>query len=480
MRFTHITYLCLSLLLIISCKDDTESVTYDYSKDAQIYSISVAATHFKSDESYTNPVDSLLRAQDSIKFAAFSRTKFIIDQVNGSIYNRDSLPYGLNLRGVKLTLSYNSSNGISRTEIFVPDSTKYYEWNGTDSVNFSKLPIRILTTAPHGNIKEYIIDLRIHQIDPDTIIWKEKQEFRSENGEQKVLLLNDTFYAFSVSESAASLYTTNISDLNNSDPTSPNIWMQQTLSGFPLSMKLNSICIMNDNFFAITEEGESYTSSDGINWEKRNNEKTITTLYGVIPGTTSDNNLLLVAFRGENQKYYFGTSRDMSSVDVITKISNSRSDTIQTGFPIKGFSSITNFDQGGYYNTLVLTAGLDYTNKELNSIWLVNKSGNELQLSPSTKNPFFKGDSSSVFLYNNSLYVISNNKMYYSRSWGSTWALAPNKQMLDPTTKKRNRQSVIVDEENNIWIFGGVFNNNNSITYLNDTWRGRLNKLNVN
>ncbi|GAB6012295.1 DUF6242 domain-containing protein [Viscerimonas tarda] len=471
MRLRHITYLCLSLLFIFSCKDDTESVTYDQSKDAQIYSFSLAASFYKSE-------DSIARRQDSILFRAFTAARFAINQVTGTIYNPDSLPYGLKPRKVKLTLTFNEAyGGVSKFEIHVPDSADFYEWNSTDSVDFSKMPVLFRTVAPYSNVKEYKIDLRIHQIDPDTIVWQQMPDFEAEDGKQKVLTLNNTFYAYSLSGSSASLFTTSSANL---------LWENKALQNFPLSTIIESICIMGNSFFAITEEGDSYSSVDGISWEKQNNGENVLAIYGVLPSTKAEDDLLLVALKQSDGKNYYGTTKDLKTIDVIANVSSSPNDaSIQAGFPVKGFSAITNYNRGGHYNLLIVNAGLNADGKDLNSTWLVRKSAEGLEMAPSVKNPFFAGKGTSAFLYNNYLYVLAKvsengavkNKLFYSKSWGEIWGAVPGKQATDPAMLVRSEQSVIVDDKNYIWIFGGISKDN---AYLKDSWRGRLNKLNVN
>ncbi len=124
MNFRYIIILFFSSLFIFSCDDDNEiDYTIDPSTDAQIYSFTLNATHKKEG-------DSISRAQDSLRFLEFAKTKFAIDQSQGVIYNPDSLPYGFKMHKAQMTLTYNATYGISKLEVLHPDSVNTFEWDG--------------------------------------------------------------------------------------------------------------------------------------------------------------------------------------------------------------------------------------------------------------------------------------------------------------------------------------------------------------
>jgi hypothetical protein len=458
-------------LFIPSCDEVTENTIYDSSKDAQIYSFSVTASFYKNSDSTEAAITE--RALDSLTSMNLSYARFVINQIDGVIYNVDSLPYGITPKKVKMSVTFNTTSSISRFEIHVPDSASYYEWNQTDSVDFSKMPIFFRVTAPYGNIKDYRLDLRIHQTDPDTIAWQQLSDFEAADGEQKVLLHNNTFYAYSSDGSSVLLYT--------ADKANPAIWTPHYLSSPVL---LESITVMNDMFFAVSQTGDSYTSADGIAWTKQNNGKTVQAIYGVIPGATPQDDVLLLAVQEADGKLYFGTTADLTSIDIIDKVSEFPNDpSIPAGFPVKGFTSATNSERNRY-KLLIVTAGADANNNDLSTTWLVKKTADGLELTASSyRDSGFKGAGLSAFLYDNSLYVFAPlekdgasavNALYISKSWGDTWTAAPAKQQLPESMEKRAYPSIVVDNENYIWIFGGI---SETGTPLKDLWKGRLNRL---
>jgi len=458
MKIRFIAYLLLTLLFAYSCgDDDTTYASLSPSKDAQIYSFSLAANHIKKG-------DSLSRAQDSLRFVEFNKTKFAIDQINSTIYNPDSLPYGLKLGMAKMTLTYNPSYGVSKVEIDNTDSIA--SWNTTDSVDFSK-KISIKISAPdNSSTKTYAVDMRIHQIDPDTLPWKKAGRLPVDADEEKILLKDNVFYSYSKQGNVLALHTSDIPDLN---------WIKQSGIVIPGGIVLNSITTFNGKFYGLLQNGESCSSADGKIWTVLANNKNIVSILGVLPGTGVANSLL-VAFV-EDGKYYFGTSADLTSVDMVTKILSSPNDnTIKAGFSILGAASAANFSSDRSVNLLMMTGGKDKDGTELNTSWLVRNTADGLEISPS-QTTYFKGEGLAAMIYDSKLYVLSGNQFYISSTWGRRWAEAPNKQKLDPAIPSQTHQSVIVDSKNNIWLFGGITKDAQN---QYDIWRGRLNKLNVN
>ena len=154
-KFSYLLFFVTFLLIALSsCNDNTTTTTEGGSADAQIYSFALSAI----------PVSSI----DSVNYPIMAKTKFSIDQSKNLIYNIDSLPYKTKLKKFATTLTY-SSYGIAKLQLVYPDSIA--EWNGTDSINYTLNP-KIKVYAANGlDSREYTIDIRIHKIDPDTILW---------------------------------------------------------------------------------------------------------------------------------------------------------------------------------------------------------------------------------------------------------------------------------------------------------------------
>lgn len=466
MNFKYSVLVLLGLLFIYSCneKNEIDSISIS-SEDAQIYSITLTGSHKKTG-------DSLSRAQDSLRFLTFAKTKFAIDQVGGLIYNPDSLPYGFKLEKAKMTLTYNPTYGVRKVEIQHPDSATWTEWNGRDSISLSRGWTNIKVHAQASEIKNYRLELRVHKVDPEVIVWKDMDSFPASIDDQKVLLIDNQFYSFVFYSGSVKLYKSQVNNLS---------WVSSDVSGLPASLIVSSIHYLNGNFFAIANDGSSYTSTDGgLTWSVVVNYKYVKTIYGVVPASIENDDELLVLLKdGEN--YSFATTKNIKDFTPINGVGIPSLNTL----PVSGFAAYTNYDRKSNSNLLLITGGLnieaenatteDVKDKgRLSSVVLAQRGVSGVSLSVSAKTSLFKGEGLSAFMYNQgSIYVFANDSIYISptASWGYRWVI-PKNMTLDSGMGKRTDRQVIVDGEN-IWVFGGRSRESN--TYYNDVWRGRLN-----
>lgn len=463
MNIKYITYLLSGLLLFLlfpSCSDNDTTTNYNSSsKDAQIYSFGISAIAPISK-------DSVKRAQDSIRFLQVNKTKFAIDQVAGVIYNPDSLPFGTILDTVKVAITFNPSYSPSRVLITTPDSIQGYTWNLTDSVNFGKLPVTFTVTAADGiSSKSYNIDIRTHKIDPDTMLWQQMTSYPSTFGDSKTVLRSNIFYTYGLNGNTPILYTSDRASIN---------WAKQTLSGFPATVKPESIFLKNSIFYALDQAGNSYSSVNGKDWTKLTNGKVLTSILGVLPAISRVDDQLLVTYNNGG-KYYFGKTKDLITITEVSTISTSLTDNqVPSNFPLQKAASFTSISTNNNKRMLILTGGINTAGTELTYTWLIKDSADGLEMSPFVKNTLFKGAGLSNFVYGDKLYALNKNQFYISAFWGESWVIAPNKQKLDPKIAARTGQTAIVDDSNYIWIFGGVSSANKGV---NDVWKGRLNSL---
>lgn len=463
MNIKYIIPLISSLILcflLSSCNGDDNSTTYTQQiKDAQIYTFTISAEHNKTGDEAEIKLD-------KIRFETVNKTKFAIDQISGTIYNPDSMPYGTVLHNVLVTTTYNSYYGVSNVLVTTPDSIKGYAWNNSDSINLNKMPVSFTVTALSGTTKSYKLDVRIHKIDPDTLLWKQMPALPALRGNSKTLLINNTFYTYS---QANGIYTLYISDRNNIN------WQQQEVSGLPSGVNAENIFEMNSVLYASDSDGKAYKSSDGKTWANVINDKSVVSILGVIPAENRSDDLLLLTIN-ENGKYYFGKTKDMVSIELVEHISSFPADNqLPVNFPLQKCASYTNFSTDKNNRMLILTGGLDSRSNATAYSWLIKNVTGGLEITSFATNAPFEGEGLSIFKYDEMLYALHADRFYISSKWGSPWNEAPNKQMLDSSITKRLKQSVIVDSDNYIWILGGVSENG---AYLNDVWRGRLNKLN--
>ncbi len=460
MKFRQITkfllLFVLAALTISSCSDDEETTTtIGSSSDAQIYSFKLAA----------KPNNAL----DSTTYPQIAKTKFSIDQFKLLIYNADSLPYRTAMRKFYATLAF-STSGTSSIHLVYPDTIM--EWNKTDSVDFSIATPKFLVTAADGlSKKEYTLDLRVHQVDPDTLIWASQAlSLPSTVKQQKTVLKGTSFYTFSIDAD-------NTFYIRKATTTSAAYDNKQAVSGLNANnVELGSITLFKDNFYALDKAHNVYNSTDGINWTLK--QSNVLTILGVVPGLASDGDEDKLLVITENNE--FATFADYSSSMQIVRALTStelNGNSVQKGVPFSVFSSSVNFDRKNQnLNMLAVTAGKTKSGVNSNDTWMFRVSDtNVLQVSVASKNSIFAANEGIVtFVYDGYFYALTK-KIFYKSGFSFKWAEAPSKeQFVDPLVPNASGQSIIVDDKNYIWIFGGV---TGSGSVPSTIWKGRLNKL---
>lgn len=455
MNLKQISHLLFSLTVAVvclsSCNDSDTTTTYsESSADAQIYSFALTAAPYT--------------AADTVNYEVLGNTKFVIDQFKQIIYNPDSLPYQINVKKFAAALTYSSASpsAISLTLRGVSNADSVVSWNTTDSIDFSILK-SIEVTPQNGDAtlnRKYIIDLRIHKVDPDTILWVQKPSLSNGATSQKTILKDNQFYCYSLKGSTLSL------DVFDK---SLDTWSSMTLISPPPSIILESLILFNDKFYAVNTSGSSFKSDNGLTWTDLGNHD-ISTILGILPAqNSSDDQLLVIVNEDPN---YIAKTKDLVSFEKVSEISETD---IESQFPANGFSSITNYNRTNTsLNQLILTGGKDFSNTLSNLTWLLRiDDNNNLQKIPTQQNTAFDATAGiETFLYDESLYALTGNQFYISSNWGITWTAASSKQRLDSRMPVTSGQSVIIDSDNYIWIFGNV-----SASPI-QVWRGRLNKLN--
>ena len=448
-------YILAALFLVYSCGEDSVTEVPIPSSDAQIYT-------FKLEAKYTN-------SKDSLAFATLAKTKFVIDQSTQRIYNPDSLPFDIPLKNYLVTLGYSPSGSPSGLNILYRKATEdsIVTWNGKDSVNFSKNNIKIEVKAPSGTTsRTYSVELRVHKIDADTIVWKSMASaWASNSASLKTVALGSVFYCFSSN-------TTNALSVRSFDPTAGNWNSAPQAVATPLLIQ--SITTFNNALYAVNASGNVFTSTNGVSWTDLGNQG-VKNILGVLPSDTPANDVLLAIMKDSSGKNYFTKMTNAHVFTKVTAIKGSSSDTIVSEFPANDYSSMPNLVRtDSRLNMLLVTGGKDFNGKLLNNTWMVMNGTNELELSPSQINYTFAAASNiSTFGYDSRMYAIAQNKLFISSSLGSSWISAPTKQSLPLDINSISQQSVIVDAQNYIWLFG------KNITGSIVVWKGRLNRLNV-
>lgn len=457
------------VFILSSCNDNSSDYTQESNpKDAQIYGFKLACK--------------ALTGADSINYPIMAKTKFAIDQFRDLIYNPDSLPYKTTLKEFLPTLTF-GAYGPSKVQLLYPnDSVATWE-NITDSVDFSipLYPKFIITAADGVTTKTYTVDIRIHKVNPNLLMWenvtsklnqstsivKQKTLLKEEtlSNEQGVVTKVDTFYTFS-KDNDNQLY------LYKAGRDAAYSFKKALIGLSPTSANLDNITLFKGKFYTVDSDKKGYSSEDGVKWVEE--ASGVYRIIGVLPTAKAENDSLLVITENGG-KYSFSKTSDLNELRLVREFDKLEMET----FPISGFSAITNFDRADLNkNLLILTGGENIAGQYGRLTWLIQVSNNNTLRSTSDRDhgAFPNVPGIVNFMCDNYLYVLITNKFYKSASFGYKWTPAPITEALVSGIPRASGQSVIVDRENYIWIFGGV--PTDSDNPIHQVWRGRLNKLN--
>ena len=184
--FQLLCVLFSAMLLMTAClgSDDDSTTYYD---DVAVTSFSLGTLN-----RYLHTTSS--KGVDSIYMTTLTGTSYVmtIDQLNHEIYNRDSLPYGTDVKHVVCSLT-TRNNAVPYFKSLVSDTLWLY--HATDSMDFSQEREMTVVSSSGLFVRNYKVRLNVKQSsatglswtetdlsaspfsqDPQTVVWGEKEE----------------------------------------------------------------------------------------------------------------------------------------------------------------------------------------------------------------------------------------------------------------------------------------------------------------
>ena len=438
-------FIALCVLTLTSCLGRGENNTVgELSHDARIHAFSLSSK------------------KDTTR--ALSDIKFTIDQLNGKIFNIDSLPFRFHVDSVMPTIRRAGVRSAAKVVVLLKQNDSSYVWNGKDSLAFNRLKGFEVTSEDAKSIKRYEFSANIYQHNPYILQWSKMAEnqFSSQSiRDQKTISVNGKFITY---------YKSNNALLAASSPdNSGESWKSETLSGLPETVKLRSVSVIaNSNtktVYAQNVDNSIYQSADGLAWKKLAPKYPVLAVYGKLPSASGEFAILTAIVDGGKQK--FATTKDFSEFKVMNEVPEN--------MPISDFSALSHESTITFAAKFIyLAGGKDSKNAENKSFWILQENDGKI----TNPNPLpFASQIAQMFLYDNKVYLLTyadgKNKLYFS-NFGNEWSDGGKDQVLPEQFVARLGTSIITDANNFIWIFGGE---SGSHTQIVDVWRGRLNKL---
>ena len=461
-KFAAFTLLLATVLLMASCLESDND--YTYTDDCAISSFSVTTA---KQNTFVKTSDGL-RDSLVVKELTLSNYKFYIDQLNGKVYNPDSLPCGVDAKKLLCSVS-NSSSGLVVIKKVKSDSLDYF--SSTDSLDFS-VDREVQVVSNSGlSVKKYTIHVNVHKEQADSFAWhatpicaelKTMQAIKTAAVNGKLILLG-------TDGNTTIVYTNNGTQ-----------WTKcETNLGHNLAADAYKSLVTKDDYVYISDGGNIVRTNDGKTWD--------------IMGTATDVTRLVAASRYSLYGYATDgrlmTSKDNGATWAVAEIDDELSlmpygETTYASVEIEGYAKT---DRVMLFGT---RDAATYPNDKYLTIWgKIDEAAENSENQPwayygvSADNnhaaPLLSGIS--AVAYDGGVYMMGQEegkapKFYKSLDNGITWREDTATVML-PTNFNENATNAItakgtyaltVDKNKSLWLV----NASNGMT-----WRGRINRL---
>ena len=461
-KFAAFTLLLATVFLMASCLESDND--YTYTDDCAISSFSVTTA---KQNTFVKTSDGL-RDSLVVKELTLSNYKFYIDQINGKIYNPDSLPCGVDAKKLLCSVS-NSSAGLVVIKKEKSDSLDYF--SSTDSLDFS-VDREVQVVSNSGlSVKKYTIHVNVHKEQADSFAWHATPicaELKNLQG-IKTAAVNGKLLLLGTDGNNTLVYANNGTQ-----------WTKcETNLGHNLAADAYKSLVTKDDYAYISDGGNIVRTNDGKTWNIMGEATDVTRLVAAsrysLYGYATDGRLM--------------TSKDNGATWTVAEIDDELSlmpygETTYASVEIEGYAKT---DRVMLFGT---RDAATYPNDKYLTIWgKIDEAAENSENQPwayygvSADNnhaaPLLSGIS--AVAYDGGVYMMGQEegkapKFYKSLDNGITWREDTATEML-PTIFNENATNAItakgtyaltVDKNKSLWLV----NASNGMT-----WRGRINRL---
>ena len=461
-KFAAFTLLLATVLLMASCLESDND--YTYTDDCAISSFSVTTA---KQNTFVKTSDGL-RDSLVVKELTLSNYKFYIDQLNGKVYNPDSLPCGVDAKKLLCSVS-NSSSGLVVIKKVKSDSLDYF--SSTDSLDFS-VDREVQVVSNSGlSVKKYTIHVNVHKEQADSFAWHATPicaELKNLQG-IKTAAVNGKLLLLGTDGNNTLVYANNGTQ-----------WTKcETNLGHNLAADAYKSLVTKDDYAYISDGGNIVRTNDGKTWNIMGEATDVTRLVAAsrysLYGYATDGRLM--------------TSKDNGATWTVAEIDDELSlmpygETTYASVEIEGYAKT---DRVMLFGT---RDAATYPNDKYLTIWgKIDEAAENSENQPwayygvSADNnhaaPLLSGISAVAYV--GGVYMMGQEegkapKFYKSLDNGITWREDTATVML-PTNFNENATNAItakgtyaltVDKNKSLWLV----NASNGMT-----WRGRINRL---
>lgn len=394
--------------------------------------------------------------------------KFTIDQIQGLIYNQDSVPYSADTIINKILITSLSTYGYVTTGDTAIVLTDSFDLSNTMK-DLGGEPFVFKVQSPDLLYSRfYRVEVRRHQQDPDSLVWRNPTDYFSNGaatGYQKTEIINDHLNTYL---SYKTMFRSALSDGAN--------WEATEVKGLSETANLSSLRSFRDKLYMADAEGNVSESADGINWQPAPITGNVVTLLAIFPnhmaGIVSD----------EGTRRFAITNPEFNGWEVYNAV--------PSDFPVENISATLFKTNTGVYKNFLTGKPLSEDDSKT-STWMSDEGKNWINSTSSAK-PLPYMEQPTLMIYGGDIYAFGGEFDYLYKSLeGMHWTKVEEKVTFPEEFRGRKTYSTVVDENNYIWIiwskgvaeYTETDDDDNeteiSIPHEDEVWKGRINKLAV-
>ncbi len=392
----------------------------------------------------TKKYDNKGNARDTIisKTISGKGIYFNIDQVNGIIFNVDSLPKWTNLTRVVPSFT---AYGNAFVKLKENGTDLYYILtSGQDSLDFSN-PVEIMSLASDGkSTKKYTVKINKHLSDIDTLVWNSANANLEALNIKRTYVANDKMFIFANDNNGIPV----VSYTSKESGQYGTLWSAPTaLTGAEGVIDANSIVLFNGAFYTTDSEGYIYKSTPGgfaTDWTKVSSQKVMRILAA--------DNQYLYAFDGNDiigsKNMTDWTKQGSADIDMLPETCinyTSRPSKTNQFMSVVTMSGINNMNHR--VNWFKMTSEEDSANEPWAFIQTTNDNAFAM--------PRFSN--LSVTYYNNALCAIGMKDgeydyIYRSEDNGITWHAIKEMYLLPEDLSANDGAATLIAVDDDLWI----------------------------
>lgn len=399
-------------------------------------------------------------------YPTLSKTVFAVeDRIDtGLIYNVDSIAYGVPVDSVVPSFRFNATPGAA--VIYTPTDT--IALTGSDTIDFSVRPVLLhVIASDYVSDKWYRVEVNVHQVDPDLYVWEEVQQsvYDAEGTEQKMICHEGQLKWFVNNGIQNRLFVSS----NNGKG-----WTENNITGLPKNCRVRNILEAKGNLY-YCQENSLYISKNGLTWTESSPCADKFRFVNML--CAFNDSVWSIVQRESDGIYCFASSYEGDTWNL--------RGAIPSDFPISDYAVVC-FESVTGRERVMTVGGYTATGEALNTRWNIERTpeGEYHWVNFSIEQPSFGALTGvSIIWYNNHFFMFgganADNElnaypMLESVDEGMHWSVPDSAHNCLPDSyKARTKQSVVVDDDNRIFIGGGQ----SRTEIFSDVYSGRLNSV---